>query len=83
MNWDRIFNPASIGIIMGCGIPIVAIICSAWQSVTKTRSEHELKTSMIERGMSADEIERILAASSGGTAARRATARQMASGGSY
>lgn len=83
MNWDRFFNPAVIGIIMGCGIPIVAIICSYWHSVAKTRSDHELKRSMIERGMSADEIERVLAASSGGTATSRETARRMAEHGSY
>ena len=74
MNWHGLFNPAVIGIIMGCGIPIVAIICKSWQTVTKTRSDHELKRSMIERGMSADEIERILDAGSGG----HETARQMA-----
>ena len=60
--WDKIFDPRVIGIIMGCGIPIVAIIAKYWHDAVRSRSEIELKRSMVERGMSADEIERVMSA---------------------
>jgi hypothetical protein len=55
-----------LGIIMGCGIPIVAIIGFFWYKTAKTTSENELKRTLVERGMSAEEIERIVAARPGG-----------------
>ncbi len=63
--WDYIGNPANIGtvaVIMGCMIPIVAIVTGIWQSVEKTRSNNALKRAMLDRGMSADDIERVMAA---------------------
>ena len=47
---------------MGCGIPIVAIVATFWYKIAKTTSENELKRTLAERGMSADEIERVVAA---------------------
>lgn len=57
-------------------IPIVAIgsvflwliiftIVTSVREIVKHRNEVELKQSMVDRGMSADEIERVLQASSG------------------
>ena len=43
-------------------IPLAAIIGGLWTGVAKTRSRNSLKQSMVERGLSADEIERILKA---------------------
>ena len=51
-----------LGILMGCGIPIVAIIGYFWYKIAKTTSENELKRTLAERGMSAEEIERVVAA---------------------
>ena len=51
-----------IAVIMGCLIPIVGIISGYWYKTQKVRAEHDLKRMLAERGMSADEIERILAA---------------------
>ena len=64
--WQGIFEMPQIAIIMGCLvgclIPIVGIIAFYWYKAQKVRSENELKRTMVDRGMSADEIERILAA---------------------
>lgn len=60
--WDLVSNPATLAIFMSMMIPIVAIIAGYWHSVEKTRSINSLKQTMLERGMSAEEIERVLAA---------------------
>ena len=56
-----IFGMPQIAIIMGCLIPIVSIIASFWCKAQNVRSEHELKRSLVDRGLSVDEIERIIA----------------------
>jgi hypothetical protein len=43
-------------------IPLAAIIGGFWSGLAKTRSRNALKQSMIERGMSPEEIERVLRA---------------------
>ena len=45
-------------------VPIVAILAGTWHHIEKTRSDNNLKRDMVKRGMSADEIERVLAAKS-------------------
>ncbi len=51
-----------IAVIMGCLIPIAGVICAAWYKTQKARSDNELKHVLVQRGMSADEIERIVSA---------------------
>lgn len=60
MLGDIEWNAENMRIVTQALVPIVAIIAGAWWMVERTRSEHELKRTMIERGMSADEIERVL-----------------------
>ncbi len=60
--WEWVFGMPQIAIIMGCLIPIVGIISGYWYKAQKVRAEHDLKRMLVERGMSADEIERIMAA---------------------
>ncbi len=60
--WEWVFGMPQIAIIMGCLIPIVAIVSGNWHKTHKVRAEHDLKRMLAERGMSADEIERIVAA---------------------
>ena len=47
------------------GVPVASVLGGFWYKLNKVRSEHDLKRSLVERGMSAEEIERVLAA--GGT----------------
>ncbi len=56
--WDS--QTITVGLIFG--LPIVAVLAGAWYMVNKVRSDNDLKRSMVERGMSADEIERVLGA---------------------
>ncbi len=62
--WESVFRMPQIAVIMGCLIPIAGIISSYWYKVHKVRAENNLKRMLAERGMSADEIERIVAVSS-------------------
>ena len=41
-------------------LPIVSIVAGVWYKAQKVTSENALKRSMVERGMSADDIERVL-----------------------
>lgn len=56
--WDK----GLITTALALSIPIVAIIVGGWYRVERMRSTNQLKRSMIEKGMPAAEIERILAA---------------------
>ncbi len=57
---DLLSNPAVGPVIMVFAVPIVAIIAHFWHETLKTRSNNELKQSMVERGMSAQEIEQVI-----------------------
>jgi hypothetical protein len=47
------------------GVPLASILGWYWLKLHQTRSDNALKQSMVERGMSADEIERVIAAGTG------------------
>lgn len=56
--WDK----QTLTVAGAFGVPIVAFISYAWFHANKARSENALKRAMVERGMSAEEIERVIAA---------------------
>ena len=67
--WPYIFGLPQLALLMSCAIAMSGIIAYYWYKTQKEhatsdaeRSANELKRSMVERGMSADEIERILSA---------------------
>ncbi len=60
--WQVIFGMPQIAVIMGCLIPIVGVIASAWYKAQKVRSDNQLKRTLVDRGLSADDIERIISA---------------------
>lgn len=60
--WESIFRIPQLPIIMGCLIPITAIIGTFWYKAQKDKHDHDLKRRMLERGMSAEEIERVISA---------------------
>jgi hypothetical protein len=43
-------------------VPIASILGGIWYKIERVRSDNELKRTMIERGMSAEEIERVIVA---------------------
>ena len=60
-------SPFSIPIVAILGVflwLIVQAVVSSVQSIVKHRNEIELKQTLVQRGMSADEIERIIQATS-------------------
>lgn len=58
------WNSQTIAVIGVFSIPLAAILGGIWASMNKVRSDNELKQSMVNRGMSADEIERVMSARS-------------------
>jgi NADH:ubiquinone oxidoreductase subunit 3 (subunit A) len=59
--WEKIFsNTGNIVVVMAMSIPIIAVVGYYWSEVLKNRSNNELKRSMLERGMSAQEIEQVI-----------------------
>ena len=64
--WEFVFSMPQIAVIMGCLIPIVAILGSFWYKAQQVRSENELKRTLVERGMTVEEIERVIAVKQSG-----------------
>ncbi len=60
--WESFFRIPQLPIIMGCLIPITAILGSFWYKAQKHKNNNDLKRRMLERGMSAEEIERVISA---------------------
>ncbi len=60
-----LLNHPNIVPIMIFSIPIIAIVVGCWSDVTSKKSNNALKQSMIDRGMSADEITQVLDAGRG------------------
>jgi hypothetical protein len=57
----------AIGVVLVmAGVPLASILGWYWMKLHQTRSDNALKQSMVDRGMSADEIERVMAAGAGG-----------------
>jgi hypothetical protein len=57
-----VWNTSTISVIGAFAVPLIGILALAWYGVHKVRSTNALKRSMVERGMSVDEIERVIAA---------------------
>jgi hypothetical protein len=57
-SFQYLFRPEVIWVL----VPVTAIIATFWLNAVKVRSRNSLKQSMVERGMSADEIDRVLKA---------------------
>jgi hypothetical protein len=62
MIGEIVWDQNTFAVIGVFAVPIVAISGYYWHLVDRHRCDAELKHRMIERGMSADEIERILRA---------------------
>lgn len=59
---EIVWNERTLAVVLVFAIPLVAIIGGLWFKSQKDAAETELKQRMVERGMSAEEIERVLAA---------------------
>lgn len=61
-NWTIVFGMPNIIFAVGAVIAVVGAIAAAWAYVNRQRSLDELKATLVQRGLSADEIERIVRA---------------------
>ena len=61
-SWQQLLEMPQLVIILVFLLPIVGIIAFYWYKAQEVRSRNELKRTLVDRGLSADEIERILAA---------------------
>jgi hypothetical protein len=59
---DIVWNEKTIAVIGAFAVPISYTIMSYWYRLGRARSENALKREMVARGMTADEIERVIAA---------------------
>lgn len=59
---DRMFDMPQFAVLLGCLIPIAAILGGLWYKAQRAKSDNELKRSLVDRGLSVTEIERIMAA---------------------
>jgi hypothetical protein len=63
---EAFWNEDTLAVALIFGVPIVSVVVSVlasyWFKIERVRSENDLKQSMIERGMSVEEIERVIAA---------------------
>ena len=64
MLGEIVWNENTIAVVAVFTVPIAAILGSFWYGIEKTKSDNNLKRSMVDRGMSAEEIERVMAARS-------------------
>jgi len=64
MLCEIVWNQNTLAVALTFSIPLAAIIGGIFYKMHKTTSDNELKARMVERGMSAEEIERVLAAKS-------------------
>ena len=56
--WDK----QALAVVGAFGVPLGCFLGYVWFHAQKVRGEHRLKRAMVERGMSAEEIERVLEA---------------------
>ena len=62
IDWDRVFDPPVIVFIVGAIVAVAAIVAPQWRKAAKASEDARLKEQMIQRGFSADEIERVIRA---------------------
>ena len=73
--WTRDTIMAVGVVVVMAGIPLASILGWYWFKLHQTRSDNALKQSMVERGMSADDIERVMAAGNGEEDEKKAAGR--------
>ena len=62
--FEKMLDPGVLAIIFMFGAPVFGVVGFFTYQIVKLRADNELKRIMVEKGLGAEEIERILAASS-------------------
>ena len=61
-SWSQILEPRTLVFVMCGAVGLTAIILPQWRRVREVEASTRLKHKLIDRGFSADEIERVLKA---------------------
>lgn len=61
-DWSRLLRMPTLVFVVGGVIAVFAIVLPQWRRVREVEAASRLKQKMIDRGFSADEIERVLKA---------------------
>ncbi len=77
MNWNEIFEPPTLVVLVGALIALVAIISHHARHAAQHLASTELARSMVERGIPANEIERVLAGLASGADPQARAVREM------
>ena len=64
-DWDDLFEPPTIIFLVGGLIAVTAIVAHQWRRAQKSSDDARLKEQMLQRGFSAEEIERVIKAGAG------------------
>lgn len=59
-DWSRILKPETLIFIMAGVVAVSAVVLPQWRRVREVEASSRLKQKMIDRGFSAEEIERVL-----------------------
>lgn len=73
-NWDTFLEPRTLVFVVMGVVGVSAIFIPNWRKVRQTEANTRLKHKMIERGFSADEIERVLNAGEAGASDNESSA---------
>lgn len=52
----------TVAVVCVFSVGAISVLSTMWAHIETSRSENDLKRSMVERGMSAEEIERVISA---------------------
>ena len=59
-DWGELLEMPTLIFLVGGVIAVTAIVATQWRQAQKTSDNARLKEQMIQRGFSADEIERVI-----------------------
>ena len=61
-DWSQLLRMPTLVFVVGSVIAVIAIVLPHWRRVREVEAASRLKQKMVDRGFSADEIERVLSA---------------------
>jgi len=58
-----VWNTGTLAVVLALAVPIVAIVAGFWAKIERAKLEADLKRRMIEKGMTAEDIQRVIESS--------------------
>jgi hypothetical protein len=60
IHWEKILNPGGIAILGGFLFVLIGVLAQTWLSAHRTTKDTQLKQDMLDRGMSAEDIVKVI-----------------------